>query len=220
MTSLTDILEEVYRLDYAEFDNPPKHLFSHRSRKRLKKIHYPKSVSCKADWRAVSPRKRIIIALMIIAFMTAGITAVAAANGFGRKEHRDNTEVFLTNVENSPKTIEYMYYLPEIPDGYSFNERISESTADITIYTCLETGRGMKIIQRVKENYKSYFDNEHALLEDIEVNGHKGLYLKSNYTDLASGIIIWDNMDYVLEISGDFDKNTLLEFARSLKIRN
>lgn len=218
MTSLTDVLEEVYKLDYAEFDNPPDHRFSRRSRKRLKEILYRKPTI--GYQRSMRPCRRVAIALTIIALMLVGATAVAAVSGFVRKEHKDNTEILFAGNENSPKTIECVYYLPEIPDGYEFSEEVADKWDITTHYLNRVTNRKMVIRQTVKDGYKVHIDNEHHLLEEIEINGHRGLYLRSNNTELCSGSIIWDNMDYVLEISGDFDKSALQKMAKSMKIQD
>lgn len=216
MYNLKEIMCEVYRQDFAEFDNPPKHHFSRRSRKKLNGILYPKSLQPAENTRRIAPSKRIIIALLIIILMAVGITAGAViSRGFTRKEHRDNTELFAVNAENTPKTIESVYYLPEIPEEYELYEVVSDNRSVFTSYMNYNTNRGMVLFQAVKEGYRDHFDNEHQTFEEVDVNGHYGLYLG----DCDRGLIIWDNGNYVLELSGDFNKDTLLDLAKSAKFR-
>ncbi len=213
--TLADVFETVYRQEFSEFDNPPKHFFSHRHRKAMKEILYPQTTSMFAADRNIPLKKRVIIALLVILLSALGITAAAAiSRGFTRKEHRDNTELFAANAENAPKTIENVYYLPEIPEGYELHETVSDNRSVFTSYMNLNTNRCMVLFQSVKEGHRSSADNEHHLLEEVEINGHYGLYLGN----CDSGSIFWDNGDYILELSGDFNKDELLNLAKSAKL--
>lgn len=215
MYNLKEIMCEVYRQDFAEFDNSMRHHFSRRSRKKLNGILYPKTLQPAQNLRRIAPGKRIVIALLIIILMAVGITAGATiANGFLRKNHSDNTELFTPAAANCPKIIENVYHLPEIPEEYEFYETVSDNWGVATFYMNRNTGRCMALNQTVKEVYKSHVDNEHHPLEEVDINGHYGLYLGDCY----GGLLIWDNGDYVLELSGDFDKDTLLNLAKSTKI--
>lgn len=213
--TLVEVFETVYRQEFSEFDNPPKHFFSLRHRKAMKKILYPYNVSTPTVNRSIPLKKRVIIALLVILLSALGITTVAAiSRGFTRKEHRDNTELFTVNAENAPKIIESVYYLPEIPEEYELYETVSDNWSVSTSYMNYDTNRGMVLFQTVKEGYIGHFDNEHHAFEEVDVNGHYGLYL----FDSNGGLIVWDNGDYVLEISGDFNKDELLNLAKSAKV--
>ncbi len=217
--TLAEVFNTVYSEEFSEFDNPPRHFFSRRHRKAMKEILYPQTTSTFTAKRKMPLKKRVIIMLIVILLSAFGITAGAAiSRGFTRKEHRDNTELFAVNAENAPKTIEYVYYLPKIPEGYVLSEKTNDQWHEITIYTNSITKRNIVIHQTVKEGYKTHLDNEHSILEDIYVNGHTGLYFFSKEYDDVWSEVIWDNNDYVLELSGDFDKNALIDLAESLKI--
>lgn len=217
--TLAEVFNTVYSEEFSEFDNPLGHLFSRRHRKAIKEILYPQTISTFTANRKKLLKKRVIIMLIVILLSALGITAGAAiSRGFTRKEHCDNTELFAVNAENAPKTIEYMYYLPKIPEGYEPHEQFSDSTWFHSSLINPLSHRTITFNQHVKEGYKSHFNNEHAPLEDIKINGHKGVYLNYSFDDVISGIIIWDNDDYILVLSGDFDKKQLIELAKTLKI--
>lgn len=105
-----------------------------------------------------------------------------------------------------------------IPEGYVFSEKTSDPWHETTTYTNSITKRNLVIHQTVKEGYKSHIDNEHSVLENIYFDGHTGFYFTGKEHDDVWGGIIWDNDDYILEILGDFNKNQLIEFAKTLKI--
>lgn len=105
MNSLAEVMLEVYRLDHAEFDAPPKHRFSRRHDKAMKEILYP-NYSMMMDYRIeesrVSPKKRILAAVLVIILAAIGITGGAAAlNSMKRKT---DSGVKITNSVSSANT--------------------------------------------------------------------------------------------------------------------
>lgn len=212
--TLVEVFETVYRQEFSEFDNPPKHFFSRRHRKAMKEILYPQITSMSVADRNIPLKKRIIIVLLVILLSALGITAAA---DFTRKEHRYYTERLTVNAENSPKDIEKFYYLPGPPkEGYDIIEMASNDVWSVTTsYTNHETKRSIVLYQAVKKGYRGHFDNEHHPMEEVDINGHYGLYL--DYSDNNWGVVIWDNGDYVLKLSGDFNKDELLDLAKSAK---
>ncbi len=214
--TLAEVFDTVYGQEFSEFDNPPKHFFSRRHRKAMKEILYPQTTSTFTAKRKMPLKKRVIIMLIVILLSALGITAGAAiSRGFTRKEHRDNTELFAVNAENAPKTIEYVYYLPKIPEGYEPHEQFSDSTWVHSSFINLASRRTITLDQDVKEGYGIHFDNEHYILEKMIVNGKYALYYEGN----GFGIIVWDNEDYILKISGDFTKDELIALAESVEIK-
>lgn len=223
MSNLEEVMMEVYRLDYAEFDKPPKHHFSHRHRKAMREILYPGTQASpttgKIDWSHIPLKKRILIAVLAIILATVGITAGATAiNGFRQNKHRDYTELLTVNAENSPKTIESVYYLSEIPEGYELYEVNPDNRNIYTAYINRNTNRCLTFEQSVKEGYRVYFDTERQDFEELDINGHFALYLGSRDTKNQYGCIVWDNGDYILKISGDFTKDGLIILVKSAKL--
>lgn len=215
--TLAEVFQTVYRQEFSEFDNPPKHFFSLRHRKAMKEILYPQTTLMAAADRNIPLKKRVIIALLVILLSALGITAAAAiSRGFTRKEHRDNTELFAVNAENAPKTIESVYYLPIIPDGYELYEQTRNSRNVFTDYINNSTNRTRSFDQHVKEGFSTHLDNEHFLLEEIDIDGKSALYFYNN----NYGILIYDNEDYILEIAGNFTKDELISLARSVENKN
>lgn len=214
--TLAEVFQIVYKEEFAEFDNPPKHFFSRRHRKAMKAILYPHTAPEPSEKRHIPLKRRVLIVLMVVILMAFGISAGAAMiRGFTRKENSDNTEIFAVNAENAPKTIEYVYYLPEIPEGYVPHEYTADSWSVNTSYINLSINKTLNFNQHVKDGYHTHLDNERHELEEIEINGKYALYLGSD----SWGTITWDNEDYVLEVSGCFTKEELIALAESAVIK-
>lgn len=219
MNSLMEVLEEVNRLDYAEFDNPPEHRFSRRSRKALKKLLRPEPARRSIHWSRIPVRKRIVLVLLIVLLAAVGVTAGAVAiYGFKQERHREYTILRTVNADDCPKTIETVYYLPEIPEGYEFYKEDSGKSSIYIAYINHNTNIYMVFEQIVKDRYKGYFDTEGQDFEELDINGHYALYLDFSDSGHESGLIVWDNGDYILKINGNFTKSKLVELAKSVKI--
>ena len=214
--NLSDILEEVHRREFAVFDNSPQHDFSYRHRRAMKKILSVKSE--RRGIRCLPPSKRIaLIAVLIFLTLFTVTVGAAAINGFIRKEHRNNTQLFAANAENSPSIIEYEYYLPVIPDGYKLHTRNATPYSVCIIYMNSQDCT-LTLKQEVKNGYNHHFDRERTHFEKVNINGHYGLYLDFGNDNSNDGILVWDNDDYVLEIDGVFAKNELINLAKSAKV--
>lgn len=217
MINMEQVMEEVYRLDYAEFDNASRHFFSRRHRKAMNEIFYPNTVPRYTPSRNIPLKRRVLFAVMVVILLSLGIAAGASmAWGFTRKEHRDNTEIFAVNAEKAPKTIEYVYYLPDIPEGYVLQKQFSKSRWVCMNYIDPSTNRTMTFEQSVKDGYNNHIDNERHEIEELDIGGKYAIYWGSE----NFGIIIWDNEDYVLEISGFFTKEEIVKLARSVKVKD
>ncbi len=217
--SLKQILEEMCLEEVNEFKNMkniPHHHFSLRHRRAMKKILSANQPE-RRGLRSLPPTKRIVIATMLIFLALFTITASGVAiNGFVRKRHRDNTQLFVVNVENSPSLIEYEYYLSEIPDGYELYENDTTLYSVCKIYINSEN-RTLTFYQNVKKYYDQHFDNEKNSFEEVEINGHYGLYIDFGTEKREHGDLVWDNGDYILEINGDLSKSELISLAQSAK---
>ena len=71
--------------------------------------------------------------------------------------------------------------------------------------------------QRVKNKYKKNFNTEYREFEELNINGHYALYLETGTSEELVGTYIWDNGDYVLQVSGSFAKDELVKLAKSAK---
>lgn len=216
MDMLKEVLSEVWLQEYT-IPEETAHEFSSRHCEKMQKIFSRKfgRMSHKRT-KKLSVRKRVLIACVMIFLASCGIVAGAAVyNSFSHKDYSDHTELFAVNAENCPKTIEYVYYLPEIPEGYILSEQIISVKSVYTTY--FKNNRGMTFEQYVKEDYYKYFDNERSASEEFEIDNHTAIYWYVKNSKSNFGSVVWDHGDYILEVGGDFTKDELVELLKSVK---
>ncbi len=218
--SLGMILEEVYRLDFEEFSTPPKHRFSLRNCIRINLLFTKYKNKTKTIITKRVNKRLVTTAIIIVMLATLAVTAVAVMmiNGFIQKEYNDNTQLFAENIENSPNTIEYLYYLPELPHKYVFYDGGITDASSTTMYINNETGYTLMLKQTVKREFDDHFNNEGYILEPIEINGLDGMFVDFSTTAQPSTLIIWDNEDYIIELHCDMPKGDAIKLAESIKI--
>lgn len=156
----------------------------------------------------------IIVAAIICAVLAVGFTVIYFSKAFHGTIYADNTRIYAVNTDNCPTTIEYTYYLPDLPKGF---EMVEQDSTVIDVYTKYKnnlTGQNITLFQHTKNDFAGHFNTEHNDFEEIEINGNDGLYLP----DSTGGLIIWDNGDYILNVSGNLTKNELLDLVKSAKV--
>ena len=88
--TLEEVLEEVYRLDYAEFDKPPKHLFSRRHRQNIKAILFPEQEQLVRSKGRPRPQRAVIIVMLIFLAIITGAISILRLLGFIGTIYHDN----------------------------------------------------------------------------------------------------------------------------------
>lgn len=211
-------LQEACEREFAEFETGEKHVFSSRHRRQMKKLLRKYYSPPKTDTAIKMPvRKRIIIAICVIILATilcVGVVAIAT-NGFKFYKKQDRTETLTVNWENSPKTIDDVYYLTALPKEYELvDSYVNKAMAGFRY----EDGNGNFLIldQFVKEGYYVYYNTEGYELEEVTVGDCNGFFIE--YKGEDENLLAWDNGDYVIELIGNFTKEELLDLAKSAEI--
>lgn len=168
--------------------------------------------------RRLSTRLMIIIAAIVCAALLTGFMLIYYSKGFYGKVDTDNTRLFAVDTENCPTTIEYRYYLSELPEGFEQVEQITTTFDVDTIYKNELLGQTIRFSQYTKNRFSPHYNTEYHDLEEIEINGHNGLCLDFSDNERESSLIVWDNEDYILEISGDISKNDAVFWAKSAEV--
>ena len=229
---LNDVLMESYRDEFEEFDNVPEHKFSLKHGLAMKRIFklYEKNTECyrketmqntPAKPKVKFTRKTALVLVMII-FLGAflGCTAVYyISHNFYGEVHKEYTRIHPIYTENCPTRIEEEYYLPDIPEGFVLLEEDSSPFSSFTLYMNEATNQTIVFNQIVKSAFGTvHLNTEHHDLEEIKINGNYGILLDFSDDTQNSGLVMWDNGDYILEVSADMNKNDVINLAESAKI--
>lgn len=161
-------------------------------------------------------KQRLIITAIIIvclAFVT-GFVILYVSNSFRGTVHTDNTYLFAVNANDCPSTIEEVYTLSVVPEGYELSETTTMFDSVMTIYKN-NCGNQLVFKQMIKEFYNAHINSEGYTLEEISINDCNAVCIERKVEAGVSTLVIWDNKDYILELVGNFTKNEMVDLAIS-----
>lgn len=235
---LKEILLEVHRIECGVTDDLPDFKTTLRHRLAMKRIfaRFERNARKLRNVGAIqeppitehmtrrySIKQRVLIATLIIILMTllAGcVTAIVkfVSEHFNGTVYEDNTQLFVTDLENCPQTIEYQYALTNIPDGFELIETVSSPISACTLYLNSSTGQTIILEQWVKSHFATHYNTEKSTFEEIKINDTMGLFIDLSSDKRNHSVFIWDNKDYAIEISADLDKNSTLNMLNIDKL--
>lgn len=226
-----DILAEICEEEIAELNRFPPFKPSLRHRLAMKRIFalYEKKAhmttsnpqmipASQSKHLRLSKRLIILFAAIICATMLTGFMLVYSSKNFHGTVYNDNTQLFAVNTENCPTTIEYEYYLSNLPDGFEMVEHDSLSFHVYTLYENTSSGQFITFSQYTKEKFTPHYNTEHDNFEEIVINDHHGIFIDFSDNEHFGSIVVWDHGEYILEIIGDLPKNSLANLAKSAKV--
>lgn len=217
--SFKNILQEMCDEEFTEYETGEEHKFSLKHRRKMKKLfrEYDKKYASDISEKKTIRPQRHVAAIIIAAavFIASCVTVGALTRGFRYIQESDHTEIFNIDYENASQTIEYLYYISDLPDEY----KLTDSSVNIDIsagfFYETEDGRIFKFNQVVKSVYKSYINTEKYQMEEVIIDDKNGAFIAFENESL----LVWDNGDYILEIYGDFTKDEMISLAKSAKIK-
>lgn len=231
---LKDILFEVHRIECGIIDDLPDYKPSLRHRLAMKrifarfdrntrKLREAETPTAERRTRKLGVRQRVLIVMLIVILMAlfAGCASTIfkfISEHFQGTVYEDNTQLFAVNLENCPQTIEYQYVLTNVPEGFELIETIPSSTYIYTCYLNDSTGQIITLNQWVKSHFSTHYNTEKGTFEEIEINGTAGLLIEFSNNGQINSTIIWDNGDYIIEISADLDKKSTLDLSNITKL--
>lgn len=168
------------------------------------------------------------VAVIIIAFISISVVTVLSVDAL-----RDFFKDFFVNIfsnhshvvantepevgESSmtityPEKIESKYEIAYDLSGY-------EKTvySDDEISTIIEYVKGDAIIdytQYVVSQYDAFLNTEDAEIEHIDINGHDAMFFMDNNGYYS---IIWNNGEYIIQISANLNKDEFIDIAKSVQ---
>lgn len=168
--------------------------------------------------KRLSTRLIIILAAVVCAALLTGAVIVYYSKSFYGTVFPDYTRLRAFDTENCLTTIEYKYYLSGLPEGFEPVEQIAISFNIDTIYKNELSEQTISFSQYTKNHFSPHYNTEYHDFEEIEINGHNGLCLDFSDNEHDHSLIVWDNEDYILEITGDLSKNDMIILAKSAEI--
>ena len=235
---LKDILLEVHKIECRIADDLPEYKPSLRHRFAMKRIfaRFDRNMRKLGNTRSIgetpiiehrtrrySIKQRILITMLIIVLLTFFVGCVNAivkfvSEHFNGTVYEDNTQLFVANLENCPQTIEYQYVLTNVPDGFELIKTVSSTTNISTLYLNSSTGQVITLEQWVKTHFSPHYNTEQNTFEESNINGTTVLFIDLCSDKRNNSIVIWDNGDYIIEISADLDKSSVRNLLNIAKI--
>ncbi len=216
---LKSILEQVCEEEFSEFSDPPRHKFRFKNRIRIRRILSDIKGNSAAPAMPRRFSRRLVTAMLVVILLAA--TAITAAailllKGFIAKENKDNTQLFAENIAGAPTTIEEIYYIPELPEGYEYED---STVTDVRIYTIYlnENDDFICFDQYAKVELNIYYDNN--TMHPINIGEHDGVYIDYSADANEVSCVIWDNGDYIMQLEGVLTKEEIIALAESVKIK-
>lgn len=221
-TDFYQILEQVCMEEYSVTGDVSVHHFSLRHRRNMKHIlALPYSVPKPSKKLKLNRRKVLILiaAIFLAVVAVTGAVRIYFYSSFSMKEHNDNTQLFVGNASGVPEVIEQVYCLSKLPEGYKEIKRVSDNISAWTIYQYSDdVNKTIVLTQTVKKEFDHHFKTEGYHFEEVEINGHKGLFIDWSINDDISCEAVWDNGEYIFTVEGNLPKIALLNLAKSAKV--
>lgn len=160
------------------------------------------------------------VAVILLAFLTISFTTVMSVEAlrtpfldFITSIFSDHSEVRANDDSGDyPETIENYYEITSGLSDYIIERDTIKDNERVIYYR-----RNEQLIyyhQITIKNYLKYYNTENTEIENIDINGHEAIgYIDNqNYYTL-----IWNNGEYVIQISSNIGKDALIEIAKSVQ---
>lgn len=226
--SISDMISLYYEREFDATDETVLPQFSAKHNKKIRKAfeifasnnpHSTKIHKFEKTKRPLNFRQRIVIAVAIIAFMAIATGCVIAffSNSFRGTVHTDNTYLFAVNADDCPSTIEKVYTLSVVPEGYELFKTDNLGTSVTSVY--INTyGNSLVFEQYIKEYFNPHINTEGYALHETYINGCNAVCIEYNRESGIDSLLIWENKDYIISIEGNFNKNQLIDLAKNNEI--
>ena len=213
--------EELWLNSLPSEDEIPEHKFSKNFERKMKKLIRKQQ---RAPWleKLISTSKRV--AVVALAILTVSFSCLMCVEAYREKFIEVITEIFeeLTQFSFSSfrteKTELNEITFDYLPDDMSETYRTYNSETLVqSIYFEDMEGRRLTIDQDIMTNDKQstvILDTEDADVSTIALNGHEAtLIVKGKHT-----ILMWENDDFVMLVSGDFPPDKIIRVASGIQI--
>ena len=213
LTSEEMLLNEFADVEKLEF------LASDTFLKRINKLSkkYDK-ITFKLTYTRVRKVVCVFVAILLIMLSSLSVSAVRDAISEFFVRHFSNHDVVEYNEDETikigyPDTIEEVYEIQNVPEGYELIDCSETETRVDTIYL---SNNGQIVLQQVvKVQYQSYINNEGTSVTNKTINNVDYIVYENEH-DIT---LVWDNGKYIFTITSDLKFDKLIEICENLKIK-
>ncbi len=226
--TVEEIVVMHYEWELSKIKEVPLPEFSKKHQKRMQKafdlfdknVRKLETASKSEVKKPLSFGKRMLLVAVIIILLafTTGAMILFMSEAFKGNVFPDNTMLFSIDVGDSPATIEKVYTLSVVPEGYEFSEDLITSDGVYTQYKN-EKGHILFFSQHVKSKFTTHVNTEGYELQKTNINGCDAVFIEYSYDYGKESDIFWNNEDYVLSLGGVFTKEEIIDLAKSNEIK-
>lgn len=157
-----------------------------------------------------TPLRRVITilvtALVAISVMAMSVSAIRnAVIGFISDVFDTHTKVYVDSALQAPETLEELYEITELPEGFELEWMDITDSRNESVYT--NGNSYIFFTQHTKWNYTANYNTENDDMQQVTVNGNNGFIIErgDEYN------LIWDDGDYVFLIEVTLAESDLLD---------
>lgn len=208
-------IHEAMERDYRNLTkSSEKHIFSPKFEKRMKRLIKRRN---KPYYRIVNTSvKRVacISAVLLIVSSAAIMSVDALRNAFIDfiVSVYEKFSIIFTEDKKAPEIIEEIYNITYDLNDYTIDYQEYNEIFRNTVY--VKDDYVIDFSQYTKSAYDLLINTENAETIAMDLNGNEAVYFYDNHN---YSHIIWDNGDYIIDISSNIDKNKLINIAKSVK---
>ena len=214
--ALQELFDEQTAELLQDIDRSEPHIFSRRHEKKMQKLFKRQR---KPYFKLISTTGRraacVFAAIVVLSASAMSVKAVRKTFfDFITSVFSDHQVISTDTGSNDgyPKTIEEEYRISKLPQGFKqqYHNR-TETMVDIPYYS---SDSRIMFTQFTKDSFEIIFTDEAKTEEFADTDGQKYQVVITEHEK----VYIWDNGRYVFMVSGDLDKETMLDLCRSVKV--
>lgn len=227
-----ELLKESYRQEFSQYDSSPVFKTSGKHNRAMKRIFkiYKKNVQ-KLHTNSIpaytpKPMHRLSLKAISIAILVAFLAVLAGcavayfiSQNFHGEITSDSTNILPINTENCPATIEEIYNISDVPEGFEKISDNSDPFSRTVEYMNSLTKQMIVFSQYSKPGLGTLnLNTEKNKLEEVKIDRYKGIFIEQSDENSNYCIIIWDNGDYIFEIFANLTKEEVIDLANTTKL--
>lgn len=194
------------------------HEFSDSFLKKMSSLVKLRKMPCYFLLKSQFGRAAVIICLICAVLLTTfSLSAIkGTVFGFFLSQCEECSILEIEDDTSSPQTIEDFYYLGMLDKSDCIIDYNCFKFMHIVFYNL--NGRTVALAQHVRSGYKSNISTDGSIIKTVDLNGKRAVFFNVKNASSSPSMLLWDNGDYVLSVSGCFDLNELTELALSVEI--